>query len=291
MSDFKPKLLGVELVMFFAVQMIALFVGSNLARKGIVEEMQGPSWSILSQFIIAFAIAIALMLAAMYFLKTPRTFAIFFAFLIFIGTNIVFSAFFPDLIAIPLAIAVVAIRLVKPNLITHNIAIFLTIAGVAAYLGATLRSHIEVIIILLIALSIYDYIAVFKTGTMLTMFKHMLQRGAPFAIIVPESPKQFGAQIHKVSKEKLRKLERADKRKSKFLMLGTGDLAFPAVFAVAALTQYNLATAFAIITGAMVGIVVNHYYLTQKYRAIPALPAIAFFSIIAFVISQLPSWI
>ena len=287
MADFKPKLLGIELIMFFIVQAIALFVGYTFFKKGLVQQM--PVSQALPSFLIAFVIAIVVMVAVLYFLKTPKTFSLFFGFMIFIGTNIVFSAFVPDLIAVILAIIVVVVRFYKPNIITHNIAIFLTIAGVSAQLG--LMMPVLAVIVILLVLSVYDYIAVFKTHTMIKMFKQMLQRGAPFAIIVPESPQHFNVQVHKVSKEKLEKLKKSGRGKSRFLMLGTGDLAFPAVFAVSALVQYNMMTSFAIIAGALVGIVVNHYYLTQKFKAIPALPAIAVFSIIAFVISQLPSWI
>lgn len=284
--DFKPKLLAIELIMFAIVQALALFVGYTFFKKGIIEQMTVTE--ALPSFFIAFAIAIVMMVAIMYFLKTPKTFAVFFGFMIFIGTNIVFSAFFPDLIAIPLAIAVVAIRFWKPSLVTHNLAMFLTIAGVSAQLG--LMIPVLAVIIILIGLSIYDYIAVFKTRTMVKMFKQMMQRGAPFAIVVPESPQQFNAQIHKVSKEKLEQMKKSAKGKSRFLMLGTGDLAFPAVFAVSALSQ-GINISLVIIAGALVGIVINHYYLTKKFRAIPALPAIAACSIIAYALAQLPNWI
>jgi presenilin-like A22 family membrane protease len=49
----------------------------------------------------------------------------------------------------------------------------------------------------------------------------------------------------------------------------------------------NWFTVFAIIAGTVVGIFVNHYLLTQKFRAIPALPAIVAGSVIAFAISLL----
>ena len=285
--DFKPKLLTVELGMFLTIQFIALIVGTSFVKKGLVQQM--PTAQALPSFFIEFLIAMGILIAAIYLLKTPKSFAFFFAFMMFIGTEIVFEAFLPSIIAIIIAIAIVVIRYVKPNVFTHNLAIFLTVAGISAQLGTMLP--VLAIIVILIALSIYDYIAVFKTKTMVGMFKKMLERGAPFAIVVPESVEHFGEKIEKVSKEKLKQHEKKKPAKPKFMMLGTGDLAFPAVFAVSALAEYNWIASVAIVAGAMAGIVVNHYFLTQKFRAIPALPAIATFSIIGFVMSQLPGWI
>ena len=291
LHDFRPKLLSVELGMFLIVQALALLAAANLIVKGLApEKMQGEAPA-LGMIGIAFAIAIVIMIAVLYFLKTPKTFGIFFGFMMFIGTEIFFEAFVPSLIAIVIAAIVVAVRFIKPNVITHNIAIFLTVAGISTMLGLTMPSARSVII-LLIVLSIYDYIAVFKVGSMISMFKKMLERGAPFAIVVPESVEHFGEHMEKVSKEKLK--QHAQKKKSetpKFMMLGTGDLAFPAIFAVSAYAQYQWIPAIAVVMGAVVGVVVNHYFLTKKFKAIPALPAIACFSIIAFAITQIPSWI
>ncbi|MFH0868771.1 MAG: presenilin family intramembrane aspartyl protease [archaeon] len=289
--DFRYKLLAVESGMFLAIQLLAVFVGAIFVQKGLVQQM--PVQQALPSFLIAFAIAMVVMVAVLYFLKTPKTFGIFFAFIIFIGTEIVFEAFVPSLIAAALAIIVVMVRVWKPNVLTHNIAIFLTIAGISAQLGMMLP--VPAVIIIILALSVYDYLAVFKFKTMVKMFRQMLERGAPFAIIVPESAEHFSEHVGKVSKEKLAQVEKRGKAKKsekpRFMMLGTGDLAFPAVFAVSAYAQYNIAVSAAIIAGAMVGLVVNHYYLTKKFQAIPALPAIAVFSTLGFILSQLPSWI
>ncbi|MEM2874219.1 MAG: presenilin family intramembrane aspartyl protease [Candidatus Nanoarchaeia archaeon] len=280
--DFKPQLLMYESLMFLVVQGIALATGASLVSSGqvIVPPPEG-GFTRLGQFLIAFLIAFVLIILILKLLKTPLTFNIFFAFLIFVGAQVVFNAFLPLIVSILLAIAVVAIRWRKPNLITHNIAIFLGVAGVSALLGTALRPWPE-IIILLIALSIYDFIAVFKTKIMVSLFKELLKRGAPLAIIVPEHPTQFITSVKKVSRQKLKETDK------KVLMLGTGDLAFPALFAVSALTD-GVAPALAVVVGSIVGLVFNHYLMmVKKFRFIPALPFIALFSIISYVIAVLP---
>jgi presenilin-like A22 family membrane protease len=276
--DFKPKLLAYESLMFLTVQLIALFTGIMMLGKPTTPPPMEVSSSLI-WFFVAFLISFGIILLAIRFLK-KLSFGAFFAFLIFIGAQIVFASFLPLLISIVLAVAIVGLRFWKPNLITHNIAIFLGVAGVAAMLGTLLP--VIAILIILFALSIYDFIAVFKTKHMVSMFKDLLKRGVPLAIIVPEQPIAFKENVQKISKAKLRE---TDKR---VLMLGTGDLAFPALFAVAAFAQSGLIVALAIIAGSIVGLVFNHYLLTiKKFKFIPALPFIALFSAIGYFIAIL----
>jgi presenilin-like A22 family membrane protease len=295
--DFKPMLLTYESMMFLCVQFIALATGAILIKlpfeslRAQIPEVAGWDWR-LAQFLIAFLIALAVIILLLKYLKTPVSFGLFFMFIILMGSWQVFLAFFslfyPALNFISViilttvfAIGIIALRWWKPNLITHNISIFLGVAGVSALLGTSLRPWPE-IIILLIALSVYDFIAVFKTKTMVSMFKELLKRGAPLAIIVPESPYQFTANVHKISRAKLKEKDR------KVLMLGTGDLAFPALFAVSAYATSGLAAALAIMAGSVIGLIFNHYLLmVRKFRFIPALPFIAAFSIIGYAIAIL----
>lgn len=276
--DFKPKLLVYESLMFLAVQFIALFTGILMISKPTTPPPLPVAQSLI-WFFVAFLISLGIIMLAIRFLK-KMSFSAFFAFLIFVGAQIVFASFLPLLISIVLAVAIVGLRFWKPNLITHNLAIFLGVAGVAAMLGTILP--VFAILIILFGLSIYDFIAVFKTKHMVSMFKDLLAKGVPLAIVVPEQPVQFAANVQKISKAKLRETDK------KVLMLGTGDLAFPALFAVAAFAASGIFAALAIIAGAIIGLVFNHYLLTiKKFKFIPALPFIALFSAIGYFVAIL----
>ena len=325
MINFRGKLLFYESLMFLAVQFITLFTGFSMIGTLETTIIDGtPAIDLVRQpeimrplsiepiaaavpFLIAFVIAVILIIVLLKFLKLPIIFSGLFTFIMFIGSQAVFSAVLGDtplilgiitspvllLISTLLAIGVVAARYIRPNLITHNIAIFLGVAGVSAVLGVNLRP--EVIILLLILLSIYDFIAVFKTKHMVSMFKDLLKRGMPLAIVVPENPAEFTAHVKEVSRKKLAETEHKHEEK-KVLMLGTGDLAFPALFAVSALAEHYATAGFlpaiAIVIGSVIGLVFNHYLLfVKKYRFIPALPFIAAFSIIAYIIAILPELI
>ncbi len=282
----KLKLLASELLLFSAVQLLALFVGFKLIRLEIAQfgavQFQPAGESILS-FLVAFAIATALILIFIKFIKIRFAYSALFAFMIFIGSGVVFSVFVPDLWAIGLAIALVAVRFLLPNVFTHNLAFFLAIAGVSAQLGTLIP--VVAVIVLLIVLSVYDYIAVFKTTHMVAMFKEMSAKGALMGIIIPEKISGLGRNVHEAVKSKL---ERGSSQKAEtlsYVMLGGGDLAFPAVFAISALAQYGIVQAVGVLLGSLAGILIIHYLFLRKARALPALPPIAAGSIAGFVIS------
>ena len=280
MSESRPQLLAAQVTLFLAVQLLGLWVGWTLLKIVPIPKMEtGPS---LLWFGIAFIIVTGGILLALKYFKFKMPFGAMFAFLIFVGAHIVFSTFLPNIYAIVLAVAIVALRYLWPNILTQNIAIVISIAGISAQLGVLLT--VPAVIILLIALSIYDVWAVFKTKHMITMAKGLMHRGMTPMIILPSDWRDFGKKMKEVTTEKLRPSRTP---LLKYMMLGTGDLAFPLVFAVSALS-YSLLSAYAIVLGALVGIIVVHFLmLTGKFKALPALPPIAAGSIIAFAISLL----
>lgn len=278
------KLLASELLLFSSVQLLALFVGFKLIKFEIAQfgavQFQPVGESIIS-FLVAFAIATALILIFIKFIKLKFAYSALFAFMIFIGAGVVFSVFMPDLLAVGLAVALVAFRFFLPNVFTHNLAFFLAIAGVSAQLGTLIP--VVAVIVLLVVLSVYDYVAVFKTTHMVTMFKEMSAKGALMGIIIPENLSGLSVPAHEVVKSKLEKRKSA--KASPYVVLGGGDLAFPAVFAISALAQYGLVQALGVLFGSLAGILIIHYLFLRKAMALPALPPIAACSIIGFLIS------
>jgi len=283
-TDFRPKLLLSELATFLSVQLLALFVGWRLIAFQVAEfgavQFQPAKESLIS-FLIAFGIATALILLFITFIKFKMAYSAFYALLIFIGTETVFSVFFPELVAIILAIAAVAIRFLLPNILTHNITFFLALAGISAQLGTLIP--VLAIIPILIVLSVYDVIAVFKTKHMVQLFKGMMQQGVVMGIVIPENPADMVRPMQHAVRTKFH-----EEDKKQFVMLGGGDIAFPAMFAISALAQYGIASAVAILIGSLIGIVAIHLLFTLgKIRALPALPPIAGFAIAGFLISLL----
>ncbi len=264
-------------LIFLMTQFLGLLVGHRLFNQGLVEYIE-PGTSLIS-FFVAFAIAIVLIFLFLNIMQ-GKFIHLFFAFAIFIGTQTVFSAYFPIGLATALAIFIVLIRYLKPSIITQNLAISLTVAGIGASLG--LMFSVPVVLFLLVALSYYDIIAVYKTKHMLTMFNKMMEKGVILSLVVPERLKDLTASQIKYQKKKGKR----KKSGAKFFMLGTGDITFPIIFAVSAL-QHSIFSSLFIIAGAFVGLLFDYYIIIKTKEPIPALPPIALFSMIGLIIALL----
>jgi presenilin-like A22 family membrane protease len=197
-----------------------------------------------------------------------------FVFSVFIGADIVFEALLPQAPALVLAVIVALLRFLAPRVWAQNFVIIISVAGVAAWLGLSMT--LQVAMSILILLSIYDVIAVYKTKHMVVMMKGMMERGVYFSIIVPEKTKNFLSHLG------------AARPGEGFMFLGTGDIAFPLIFAASAL-KYSFISSIAIVIGALLGIIAVHIlFITQRERRpMPALPPIVLGAIIGFLVSRI----
>ncbi|MEA1937322.1 MAG: presenilin family intramembrane aspartyl protease [Patescibacteria group bacterium] len=225
------------------------------------------------QFLASFFIATSLILFFLKLYKGKFLFEFFFSGVVIFGAQGPIGILFEKTSAFFVAVAIVILRFAYPRIWTQNLAIIFGIAGISASLGMSIKPLIVLSIIVL--LSVYDIIAVYKTRHMIKLFKGMAKKGAVLALIIPKSfPKWF-------NKFEVIKF----KNKNEFIFLGTGDLALPLLFAVSVFSlgvQFSLA----IIFGAIVGFIADHLiFVTQKEKKpIPALPAIALFSIMGYAV-------
>jgi len=226
------------------------------------------------QFLSSFLVATFLMLLFLKIFKGKFMFEIFFSGAVIFGAQGPLGIIFVKFTAFLIAIAIAILRFIYPRILTQNLAIIIAIAGIAASLGMSVKPLMALIILIL--LSVYDIIAVYKTRHMIKLFKGMAKRGAVLALVVP---KNFSLWLKKFEIIKL-------ENKNEFIFLGTGDLALPVFFAISALSS-GIEFSLFIIFGAIIGFIVNHIiFINQKEKKpIPALPAIALFSILGYIVS------
>lgn len=273
MKKLSLGLLAKELLLVAPILLLGLWAG---ARYYAALEIQKVSTGYsIPWFLISFVIAVTLILVIIKFVKHKLPFQILMSLSIFIGSVVVLEAFMPSLYAFITVAALIVLYWVARNIMVHNLVIILTIAGIATYLGLMLP--VLAILILLCVISIYDFIAVFKTKHMVRMFKSMADKGATMALIIP---KTSGAVKKKVGKLSLKK----GKREAVFL--GTGDAAFPTMLAVAAL-QVGLYPALGVVVGALVGVAAVHFTLIRMKKPLPALPPIAAMSALGYLVGVL----
>jgi presenilin-like A22 family membrane protease len=161
------------------------------------------------------------------------------------------------------ALAILILYIAKRTLFLHNSILGLAILGIGTNLGIILKPI--TIVLLMSIFSIYDIIAVYSSKYMITLFKNFSHRGATLAFLYP---KTFG----KLNPNNL-------------FILGTGDVAFPMLL-VSALTRVSLNLAISAAIGSIVGAATIFYLLSiqKNKRPMPALPPIAFFTILGVII-------
>lgn len=231
-----------------------------------------------SHFITAFALATFIILFIPILFKRGRIkttiFKSLFVFTVFFGGILTLGLWLSDILALIFITVLIFGWLKEPSVFLHNLCLILAMAGLGATLGLSLTPLM--VVIFLIIFSLYDFIAVYKTKHMIKMAKEMIRGGVILGFVAPQKLADFTASLKEV------------KMGEKFLILGGGDVVFPLLLVVSLIPQSifdSLIVAFFSLVGLFASFLI---FVSQKVRApIPALPPIALFSILGFLITLL----
>jgi presenilin-like A22 family membrane protease len=195
-----------------------------------------------------------------------------FIFASFFTALIFFESFLSEPIPLILVFLLIFWWIKKPIILNQNLLIIFSLAGIGANLGLILKP--DAVILILVVLSIYDFIAVYKTKHMVKMAKDMIEAGTILGLVFPFEPVGF-----------LKSTSEVKPGEGKFLILGGGDVAFPLIFSVS-LIKIGIWKSFLVAFFSLLGLFANFLlFIFQKERkAIPALPLISLFSIIGYLI-------
>jgi presenilin-like A22 family membrane protease len=172
--------------------------------------------------------------------KLGRIWKFWFFFAIAMTLSISFDVYMPELYAIGIAVILAIIRLWKPNVIVHNFSEIFIYTGIAILLLPLLNLFSG--ILLLVAISIYDMIAVWKSKHMITLAKFQIESKSFAGLSMSYTPKKKislpshapGKKAIKPKKPSGRKKKESDEsEKPRNAILGGGDIAFPLLFAAA----------------------------------------------------------
>lgn len=234
--------------------------------------------SFFSQFIISAVFVLAIVLLIIKFVKSGfkkrillKTILLF---IFFFGSFTFFEVWLGDAIAFPLTLFLLFFWLKMPNIFTHDLLMIFGMAGLSSVLGLGLTP--EAVAILLVIFSVYDIVAVYKTKHMVKMAKAMTEAGALPGLILPSQVSELKTSLEKISLG------------GKFLILGGGDIVFPLLFSISAL-QNGIIQSVIIAFFSLLGLLTSFWFFfrQKERRAIPALPPIALFSILGYLISRL----
>jgi len=265
-----------EAILFSLTLFLGIFTASKINSILDTSEIQVvpiKPW----EFLLCFIIGTLFILLVSFLMKSKtrkgKIFKIIFILAIFWGGLITLEIWLgTSFISLALMIFLVFLWLKNQSILIHDICIILGIAGMGATLG--LRLEPFTVAVLLVVFSFYDFIAVYKTKHMVKMAKEMIEHRAIIALVVPQNISGFKDGLGELNK------------KGKFLILGGGDIAFPLLLSVS-LISYSLSSSLIVGCFSILGLSISFFiFTTQKTKKpIPALPPIALFSILGFLIS------
>ena len=200
--------------------------------------------------------------AAMFFFMKKFKFDIlmkfwFFA-VILICISISLSAFISSGIALLVALSISILKFKEFDLYVHNLAEILVYGGLVVIFAPIFNLY--AIILLLILISLYDYIAVFITKHMVALAEMQQNLGIFSGIVVIN--------------------------KGEAAILGGGDIAFTLLFAAVVLREFSMLSAILSILGSALFISLLMIF-GKKNKFYPAMPFVAAGCILGFLISIL----
>ncbi len=241
---------------FFVAMLVALFFGYHLVVQGVsmVEDSTDPANAVYFMGYILAATVIMLIVIKLY--AGHLLFTALEVMLELLAAQLAAALFMPIEASFVVGLAVAALRLLVPALKP------LLLGFSSVVVGALLGSSLDwlPIILLAVLLSVYDFLAVFKTKHMVKLAKSLQKRGTALAITV--------------------------KSGKDWVQLGTGDFVIPAALLVSALKVSFSAALFAF-CGAMLGMTALVFLLEKRKGYWPALPPLVAGTLIGFIVFAL----
>jgi len=288
------KITAILLLMFLATQFIGLYVVSHYTNTDLPLGLETPELEgereynqVFISIIIAFVIAIGLLLLLSHF-KAQFFLKLWFFIVVVIALVISFMSFIPTfqyvtILALLLALPLALVKIYGQNFIVHNATELFIYPGIAAVFVPLL--NIWTIIALLIAISLYDMWAVWKSGIMQKMAKYQIDTLKIFSgFFIPYVSKSMRKKIRKMKRSELKK----KKIKANVAILGGGDVIFPIIAAGVMMKTFpeTIIPALLVIFGAALGLSYL-FFFAKKKKFYPAMPYISAGIFIAIGLSYL----
>ena len=167
-------------------------------------------WETFVWIVSGIAISTGLMLFIIW-LKRINLWKLLFFISIFFATSLALGTIFNSYLAFGLAFILALLKIVRPNIVVHNITEILMYSGIALLLVPLF--DVVWIVILLLAISLYDIYAVFKSKHMVKMAKFQMKSKVFAGIMIP-----------------FKKVKRRGGKQVVEAIIGGGDVAFPLIF-------------------------------------------------------------
>lgn len=277
------KSITILLGIFLITQFLGLFVGSRYIAQiqvgqaaPVFNNPERPENSFLLIFYILIATGILIFVIKFRAVLIRVVEALAILVTSMITFNFLFPIDFPFVsFGFILAVVLTAWKILRPSIVSQNIALIISVAGAGAVLGASLG--IIPVLIFIVLLSIYDFVAVFVTKHMVYIAKEIVKRPTAFTAAIPT---KFKKSVQFVTGDK------KIRKKIHVFHLGGGDIAIPLMFAVSVLGKFTLLHALLTTVGSAIMLfTLFSFVLGRPGRPLPALPWISIGTILGFLVS------
>lgn len=246
------------IVLFLVTQFVGLAVNSHYISTELpfglkppeVEQKTSPLF-----FIGAIAVVTVIFFAFRHF-NLDLLIKIWFFSAFTLGIAVTLSAFVEPMYAFLAAATITLLRFYEHDVYTHNIAEIFLYGGIVSLFVPIL--NIWGAILLLVVISVYDFISVFMTKHMVALAKMQEGLGIFTGLVVSH--------------------------KNEMAILGGGDIAFTMLFAAVLLRDMGFLPAMMVIYGATLGLIVL-MIIGEKKKFYPAMPFITAGSLLGFGLS------
>jgi len=253
-------------MLLIALFLAAQFIGLVVVRPYTVEEkplpynIERPQFEEKTAFIPIFIIIVVATIFALLLAKMQATilWKVWFFISVIFCLSIALSTFINPTIAMIIAIVLAFFKVFKANIIVHNMTELFVYGGLAAIFVPILG--ILSITILLVIISVYDYIAVRKTKHMVALAKFQTKIRIFAGLLVP-----YG--------------------KNKEAILGGGDIGFPLIFAGVAMK--TLGTKAFVIPVVAAAALLFLFMKSEKKKFYPAMPILTVGCLIGYGIAYI----
>jgi len=243
------KITIILLSLFILAQLIGLVIVKNYISLPLPYNIEKPEIKETTSFIpltFIILIATALALFLLYF-RAKRVWKFWFFASVLFCLLIAFGVFVNETIALMLAAIFSLLKIYRPNVFIHNFTELFIYGGLAALFVPVL--NIFSISILLVIISIYDMVAVWKTKHMIKLAKFQSKLKVFAGLLIP-----YG--------------------KDKTAILGGGDIGFPLLFSGTVLKVYGLQPALLTIIFTSLALLFL-LLIAEKKKYYPAMPFIS----------------
>ena len=261
-------------------------------------ENKDYSWVLISATILVGTLFMLFLIK----IKTPFLLKLMYLFSILFTLSVAFYAFIENIyIVVPLAFLITVWRLYRPNLIVQNFSEIFIYGGLAAFFVSFFNIFSS--IILLLVISVYDYVSVYKTKHMVEMAKFQLDSKIFAGFHIPYSKDKIlmNEPMMKKTETKSSSFESSAASSSKsqgasVAVLGGGDIGFTLLFSGTVMQKLVLFEP--LIKGFMITLIIPVCTTValfallvkgQKNKFYPAMPIVTIGCLIGFVLVMLLS--